>query len=100
VTENCLEIEIVLKFESSEACEGKEATFGWLGEPKKSPEFKFSVSGKKNVCLFGVITKTSVLSDKNVPLLKSPSFGKSYSTRNILTRFVQKSPSFGKSYSS
>ena len=30
---------------------------------------------------------------------ESPSFGKSYSTRNILTRFVQKSSSFGKSYS-
>jgi hypothetical protein len=30
---------------------------------------------------------------------KSPSFGKSYSTRNILPRFVQKSPSFGQSYS-
>ena len=29
---------------------------------------KFSVSGKKNVRLFGVMTKTSVLSDKNVPL--------------------------------
>ena len=33
-----------------------------------SPKFKFSVSGKKNVRLFGVMTKTSVLSDKNVPL--------------------------------
>ena len=31
-------------------------------------------------------------------LQKTPSFGKSYSTRNILTRFVQKSHSFGKSY--
>ena len=73
MTENCLEIENVLKFENLEACEGKEATFGWLGEPKKSPEFKFSVSGKKNVCLFGVMTKTSVLSDKNIPLLTYPS---------------------------
>ena len=32
----------------------------------QSPKFKFSVSGKKNV---GVMTKTSVSSDKNVPLL-------------------------------
>ena len=28
---------------------------------------------------------------------KSPSFGKSYRTRNILPRFIDKSPSFGKS---
>ena len=34
----------------------------------KSPKFKFSVSGKKNVRLFGVMTKSSVFSDKNVPL--------------------------------
>ena len=31
-------------------------------------EFKFLVSGEKNVSLFGVMTKTSVFSDKNVPL--------------------------------
>ena len=29
---------------------------------------------------------------------KSPTFGKSYRTRNILTRFYCKSPTFGKSY--
>ena len=34
----------------------------------QSPKFKFSVPGKKNVRLFEVMTKTSVLSDKNVPL--------------------------------
>ena len=33
VTENCLEIENVLKFESLEAYKGKKATFGWLGQP-------------------------------------------------------------------
>ena len=34
-TENCLEIEDILKFESLEleACEGKRATFGFLGQP-------------------------------------------------------------------
>ena len=32
------------------------------------PIFKFSVSAKKNVRLFGVMTKTSASSDKNVPL--------------------------------
>ena len=32
VTENCLEIENVLKFESLEACEGNKSTFGWLGQ--------------------------------------------------------------------
>ena len=30
---------------------------------------------------------------------KSPTFGKSYSTRNSLPRLVQKSPTFGESYS-
>ena len=34
----------------------------------QSPKFKFSFSGKKNVCLFEVLTKTSLSSDKNVPL--------------------------------
>ena len=33
VTENCLEIEDVLKFESLEACKGKKATIGWLAQP-------------------------------------------------------------------
>ena len=32
--------------------------------------------------------------------MKSPTFGKSYSTRNILPRFGMKSPTFGKSYRS
>ena len=32
ITENFLEIEDVLKFESLEACKGKKATFGWLGQ--------------------------------------------------------------------
>ena len=32
------------------------------------PKFKFSVSGDKHVRLFDVMTKTSVLSNKNVPL--------------------------------
>ena len=31
-----------------------------------SQKFKFSVSGKKNICLFGVATKTSVSCDKTV----------------------------------
>jgi hypothetical protein len=34
----------------------------------QSQKFKFSVSGKKNVRLLGVMTKTSVSSDKNVLL--------------------------------
>ena len=33
VTENCLEIDDILKFESLEACKGKKAIFGWLGQP-------------------------------------------------------------------
>ena len=70
--ENCSEIEDVLKFESLEACKGKQVAFGWLGQPKKTPKFKLSISGKKNVRLLGVMTKTSVLSAKNVPIyLKS-----------------------------
>ena len=59
-----------------------------------SPKFKFSVSGKKNVRLFDAMTKTSGLSEKNVPLhagrlqsvgpgreshvLEEDSFGRSY----------------------
>ena len=35
----------------------------------QSPKFKLSVSGKKNVCLFGFMTKTSESSDKNLPIL-------------------------------
>ena len=68
MTESCLEIVNVLKFERLEVCKGKKAVFGLLGQPKKSPKFKFSVSGKKNVRLLGVMTKTSVSSDKNVLL--------------------------------
>ena len=71
MTENCLEIENVLKFESLDrGLYGQEGRL-WLarlGQPLKSPKFKFSVSGKKKVCLFGVMTNTSVLSDKNVHL--------------------------------
>ena len=37
-------------------------------EALKSAKFKFLVSGKKNVFLFGVMTKTSILSEKAVPL--------------------------------
>ena len=68
MTENCLEIEIVVNFESLETFNSKKAAFGWLRQPKKTPKFKFSVSGKINVRLFRVMTKTSVLSEKNVPL--------------------------------
>ena len=57
------------KFGSLDACKGKKATFGYIEQPQKSPKFKFSVSGKKNVSLFEVITKASVSSDKNVSLL-------------------------------
>ena len=51
----------------------KPLTFQNLKHPQflsnfQSPNLKFSVSGKKNVRLFGVVTKTSVSSDKNVPL--------------------------------
>jgi hypothetical protein len=36
VTENCLEIEDILKFESLEACKGKKAAFGWLAQALKN----------------------------------------------------------------
>ena len=56
------------------SCPYKPLSFQTLRHPQflsnfQSPKFKFSVSGKKNVRLFGVMTKTSVLSDKNVPLI-------------------------------
>ena len=63
VTENCLEIENALRFGSLEAFKDKKVTFVRLVQPWKSPKFKFSVSGKKNVRLFGVMTKTSALSE-------------------------------------
>ena len=44
----------------------------FLGDADESnSKFKLSVSGKKNVRLFGVMTKTSVASDENVPLQTS-----------------------------
>jgi hypothetical protein len=56
------------------SCPHKPLSFQTLRRPQflsnfQSPKFKFSVSGKKNVRLFGVMTKTSVSSDKNLPLL-------------------------------
>ena len=61
---NCSEIENVLMLQCIEACKGKKSTFGWLGQPLKLLKFKLSVSGKKNVGLFGVMTKASVLASK------------------------------------
>ena len=49
------------KFESLDACKGKKAAF------QISQKLRFPVSGKKNVRLIG--QKTSLLSDKKVPLL-------------------------------
>ena len=58
------------------SCHYEALSFQTLRHPQflsnlQSPKFKFSVSGKKNVCQFGVITKTSVLSDEDVPLAAS-----------------------------
>ena len=55
------------------SCPYKALSFQTLRHPQflsnfQSPKFKFSVSGKKNVCLFDVMTKTLVPSEKNVPL--------------------------------
>ena len=70
MTENCLEIEDVLKCESLEPCKGKKATFGWLAKAAlKITKIQIFSSGMNNVCLFEVITKASVSSDKNVPLM-------------------------------
>ena len=56
------------------SCPYKPLTFQTLRQTQlqsnfQSPKFKFSVSGKKNVNFFDIMTKTSVPSDKNVPLL-------------------------------
>ena len=61
------------------SCPYKPLSFQTLRYPQflsnfQSPKFKFSVSGKKNVRLFGVMTKTSVPSDKNVPLTEVGNF--------------------------
>jgi hypothetical protein len=48
VTENCLEIETALKFESLEPCNGKKAAFGWLLAALKITKIQiFSFRGKK-----------------------------------------------------
>jgi hypothetical protein len=48
MTKNCLEIEVVLMFESLEACKGKKATFGWLGHGLKNHQFSnFQFHGRK-----------------------------------------------------
>ena len=57
MTENFLEIEDVLKFESLEAIAAL-----------KIPKIQTFSFRKEKVCLFGLMAKTSVLSDKNVPL--------------------------------
>ena len=59
--------------ERQPSCPYKALSFQTLRHPQflsnfKSPKFKFSVSGRKNVRLFDVMTKKSVLSEKNVPL--------------------------------
>ena len=62
-------------------CTSKLLSFQTLKYPKflnnfQSPKFKLSVSGKKNVRLFGVITKNiSIPSDKNVLLLEQLQIG-------------------------
>ena len=55
------------------SCPYKPLSFQTLRYPQflnnfESPKFKTSVSGKKNVRLFDVMTKTSASSDLNVPL--------------------------------
>ena len=46
VTEICLEIEDVFKFDSLEAFKGKKTVLGWLVEPYKLQKFKFPSLGK------------------------------------------------------
>ena len=74
-------------------CPYKPLCFQTLRHPQflsnfQSPKFKFSVSGKKNVCLFGGMTKTSVLSEKNVPLL---SVRFETEIDNVLLQFIPQS---------
>ena len=64
MTEICLEIEDVFKFDSLEACKGKKATVGWLAQPYNSQKFKFLSSDKQKVHAFEEITNESVLSFK------------------------------------
>ena len=69
MTENCFAIEDILKFESLEACKGKRDTFGYLARVAlKITKIQIFSFREENVHLFGVMIKTLVLSDKNVPL--------------------------------
>ena len=63
----------VLASKRRSSCPYKPLSFQILRHPQflsnfQSPKFKFFVSGKKNVHLLGVMTKTSLSSDKKVPL--------------------------------
>ena len=65
-----------LDFQMWPSCPYKSLSFRTLRYPQilsnfQSPKFKFSVSGKKNVRRFDVMTKTSASSDKNVPLTEA-----------------------------
>jgi hypothetical protein len=63
VAENCLEIENALKFKSLEACKDS---------LKNHQNSNFQFQERKMFRLFGVMKKTSVLSDKNEPLSQLP----------------------------
>jgi hypothetical protein len=63
------DLNAALASQSRTACPYKALSFQFLRHPQylsnfQLPKFKFSVSGKKNVRLFEVMTKTSVLSEK------------------------------------
>ena len=57
-----------LKFWKPRGLEGQKGHLWMVRATLKITKIQITVSGKKNVCLFGVMTKISVLSDKNVPL--------------------------------
>ena len=54
-----------------------------LAREAKSSKFKFSVARKKNVRLFEFMTKTSVLSNKYVPLKMKKIFFNEQSTHSV-----------------
>ena len=65
VTEHCLEIEDVLKFENLETCRDKMAALGWLGQPYKNKNSNFwAWVSKMFVCFEIRMTKYQYLLTK------------------------------------
>ena len=93
MTENCLEIEDFFKFESLEACMGKKAIFGWLGQQIYRVALKITkiqmFSFRKEKCSsVWSYDKTLLFSDKNVLSDKNLSLQPVFLVRNATVDLI------------